>query len=657
MPAAPTRWLGVTAAAGRDHLHTPRLIGACAHLVSAYPMLSITINFFDAQPIKDPHRLLRGHLGSGGSRIEVVTIPGMKTLFWKRHLTAALTRHLEVVWLFDSDIAVHPAVFPLGSLAAVLQTTRATLLQPSIDGGTINNWLKSRQAHSSCVATTVPWVELQTPLWSGDAWAAYHDLLLSQLSDVDLAASDYGVDISWCAVARAVFPSRPACLMTPALVATHLNTHSIEASMNRSAVRQVRTCAGTCHSIQDRFQRFWRNFSHHTHACFGFDGRPSPEGPTQPLALLQQGQFALAPGGVARARQTLSNPDDGTSEAARDATYSLLGATSLHSRHAVRTRTLVRSLQALLGAMPTLKIVVNFNDGPGDGQPRAGAERDASDNARITTSWVPGSRVSFWHTVLAPKASLMKGVQYLWLFASTIALHPSVNPLPSFLGQMDAATASVSFAVTLPSTTEQPEASEPQCIARSSRRANMSTFVLLTRGAWQDFHELVASGGRMEAWESQSATSTAPWSPSAWRTHYGERLCEHGASIHEPRTWRTAFRFKRPGCLQIISPGVRLIDWRGYVDDERTELRALASWAADRRNESVRCAHSPLCATLTAMHRAAIHHADFVPLCWIHARDRAGIALDEPSRITLSRLTVERQKGRRKAAENQGASS
>ena len=111
--SVPTRWLGATAASGRDFRHTPSLIAACAAMCRTYPQLAMLVNFFDVPAVPDPSAIVRSYSG-GVDRVEGSSIPGMKTLMWKRLLTPERTRHLEALWLFDADIAVHPAAFPLG---------------------------------------------------------------------------------------------------------------------------------------------------------------------------------------------------------------------------------------------------------------------------------------------------------------------------------------------------------------------------------------------------------------------------------------------------------------------------------------------------------------------------------------------------------------
>eukprot|EP00966_Prymnesium_polylepis_P106685 2469668-Prymnesium_polylepis.1 len=55
--------------------------------------------------------------------------------------------------------------------------------------------------------------------------------VLSPVADEDLAASDFGIDVAWCAVLGTALPSRPPCVVLLGLLAMHLNTQSIEKFM------------------------------------------------------------------------------------------------------------------------------------------------------------------------------------------------------------------------------------------------------------------------------------------------------------------------------------------------------------------------------------------------------------------------------------------
>ena len=316
-PAAGARpWLAATSVHSRD-ASMAQIVGNAAAMCTHYPHLAFIVNFFDHHPL-DARALARARSG-GHPAVEGVQNAGMKTFFWKRTLTPALlrARAVTLLWLVDSDISTHPSAFPLGNLAAVLEATSATLIQPSIRAhvhGTHHNFLRTRLAHMSCVATTARFVELQSPLFAADAWAAFHERVLSSVSDEDLADSDYGIDITWCAAVRDAFPRRPACLVVPGLPATHLNTHTIERFMDTSTVGKERSCAPTCKTLMRRFGRYFKNFTHDTGTCYGLS-HGTPRGVTT-----ETGRFSIGDYGEARARAAspaarLQSPPSGATAA------------------------------------------------------------------------------------------------------------------------------------------------------------------------------------------------------------------------------------------------------------------------------------------------------------------------------------------------------
>ena len=166
-------WLGATSIHSKDQWFGRTLLSIAA-LVDNYPQLGVVVNLFDAKRVNAPGLVGRF---APPSQVEGTWVPGMKTLFWKRVLTPQRTHRLRAVWLFDCDIAVHPSAFPLGQLVGVLRATRASLMQPSVRAlvhGTYHTWLRVRNAHMSCQATTAQFVEMQTPLFTGETWAKYN---------------------------------------------------------------------------------------------------------------------------------------------------------------------------------------------------------------------------------------------------------------------------------------------------------------------------------------------------------------------------------------------------------------------------------------------------------------------------------------------------
>ena len=186
-------------------------------------------------------------------------------------LTGERLRGVRVVWLFDADVDTHPAVMPLGSLVSALLSSNASALQPVIRSagmGTDHTWLRQRPSLSTCVASTARFVEVMTPLLQVDAWAAFHEAVLSRVPDPSLAVSDFGIDVTWCAYFRERFPQRPACLVLYSAAAVHFNSNSIKRFMNASTVAQERNCAGTCKFIRRNFRRYYMNYSHDTQDCW-----------------------------------------------------------------------------------------------------------------------------------------------------------------------------------------------------------------------------------------------------------------------------------------------------------------------------------------------------------------------------------------------------
>ena len=208
--SAEQRWLGATSVHStdfrlRDHLHSIRA------LCRVHLQLSVHVNYFDRD--KPTAKALSA---AQGTRLNVSWIPGMKVLFWRKVLTTERTSGLDALWLFDSDVAVHPSVFPLGMLVAALHSTNATILQPAVRGeilGSYHRSLKTSLTHMSCLATTTKMVELMTPIFAADAWAFVLTEIISIWSDDEAGASAYGLDVVWCHAIARVFLGRPTCLV------------------------------------------------------------------------------------------------------------------------------------------------------------------------------------------------------------------------------------------------------------------------------------------------------------------------------------------------------------------------------------------------------------------------------------------------------------
>ena len=182
-------WLGAGTVHSRDRQHMQIMRSAFA-LCSQYQQLTVVMNHFDdpvpAHAPRGLHALIpQFEKLAGHNRLGTTWIPGMKGLFWKLVLTPAFVQRFSAVWMFDSDVAVHPSIFPLGSLMGVLSGTGASLLQPSIRAqwdGTYHGFLRVKHAHMSCLATTAKFVELMIPIFRMEAWAAVHRRMFARLS-------------------------------------------------------------------------------------------------------------------------------------------------------------------------------------------------------------------------------------------------------------------------------------------------------------------------------------------------------------------------------------------------------------------------------------------------------------------------------------------
>lgn len=507
-------------------------------------------------------------------------------------------------------VAVHPSAFPLGQVAGILLSTRATMLQPSVRAlvhGTHHSFLRVKPAHMSCLATTAQWVEMQTPLFAGEAWAAYHSSVLSHIADEDLAASDYGIDISWCAAVRDAFPSRPACLVTPAEAATHLNTHAIEKFMSKEVIRSVRSCAGTCHTIHRLYRSYVKNFSHHTGECYGITlGEHSQHG-----VLRGGGRFAIDGSGYARARYEIGGlrthgsagkvaplaetvavttggaGGGGNASAVDDQSRAPIsdvwfGVTSLASRgNSDRLYKMVSALLPLLKSRRNLRIAINLDDGPTDGTPRTNAPLEVSNDLRISTTWINGPRARVWKVLCDPRSDLMRGVSYVWLMDPSVGLHPSLNPISMFVEVQRATDASVVFSTppAAAANTRGDDAAivdrlaaaggatvtknDVSCAAATAKRALLGTFAVIKRDVWDTFHAKALD---------RLFTPRPPW-PRGTNIHIARALEELVCGL--------ASRLRRdpPACVEVFTPVVHILDRRASESEAKADARLLLQLA------------------------------------------------------------------------------
>ena len=238
----------------------------------------------------DTAGLVQRHTRNSTSRVEGTWVPGMKTLFWYKHLTPERTQHLQVVWVFDCDIAVHPSVLPLAQLAGALIATRATVLQPSIQAqvhGTYHTPGCASSAHT-CRASRRPRNTLRCRRRCLPATRGRDSTkVLAVIPEEGLVTSDFGLDVMWCAFLRDEFPHRPTCLVTPSATATHLNSHEIEKHMSKEVALKGALVHQDVRDAQIKLQQAASRvleelFAPHRRMLVG-GGTPWPPGLAQPL--------------------------------------------------------------------------------------------------------------------------------------------------------------------------------------------------------------------------------------------------------------------------------------------------------------------------------------------------------------------------------------
>lgn len=543
------RWLGAGSVHSEDH-DIGKIMYSIHSLCYAYPQLDVVVNHYDNPR---PKKATRGRNPTrptplaGQQRILTTWIPGFKGLFWKLALTPEFVSRFTVVWMFDSDIAVHPSVLPLGTMTASLFATGASVVQPSIRAlvhGTYHSFLRVRAAHMSCLAHTARFVELQTPVFRTDAWVAFQSKVMSLIPDEDLAQSDYGIDISWCAFLASEFPSRPPCLVLPATSALHSNTHRIERFMNATAARTVRSCAGVCRVIQKHFLGFMQNFSHDTRDCWA----ASPAG-----LQWEGGKFSLD-GSLVTARRTRSGAHSNVSleteedeaDPHRQARY--LGLVSIHSKDN-RLTTMLLSLKAVVDSVPTLRIFINYfdNDNPADSADRGQKPNVHADN-RFFYSKVPGNRIKFWVSKI--DVAMLEHIIAVWIFDPYIALYPANYPLMTFFSIRGAIQAEVlqltvrgteaaAFSDEQFALVDPPSGSNPSCAATTLSAVRWESVLI----AKDTFKALLKKFKHREYPPDDAAL--------------GKAVCHVAEKGLEDRRLDT---FKRPACAILREPRVQLLD-------------------------------------------------------------------------------------------------
>ncbi len=412
-----TRWLGATSVHSGDE-YFPTMRTSLKKLCDAHPPLSVIVNLFNRGAPEDID-VSRDH-----QRMSTTRVPGMKTAFWKAILTPERTASFQIVWLFDADVAVHPAVMPLRLYTDALLATRASILQPTMRGGGRHNGQDvratdhihlrdSRVVHSSCLVGSVHFVEVMTPLLQQDAWAAFHREVLMQIADDALELSDFGIDVTWCSFVAQTFKGRPACVAHFGAPALHLNSGSITRFMNHSNVLEERNCGRTCKTLKAKFPQHFGNRKHDMKRCWSAGGNG-----LVPTGLSRGVDESGRVHGLPKQRDTDSL---GWDEGAM-----WLGAVAIpKSFGAKQTTQLLIALRYLMNAYPALRVVINIPTIPLDDE-KFFKDTHVSD-ARFRYSNVTGSAALFWKRVLTP--AVIRGMQAVWLFDVSLVVHPSVLPL------------------------------------------------------------------------------------------------------------------------------------------------------------------------------------------------------------------------------------
>jgi len=453
------RWLGAVGIHSQDPL-LPQLQRSLHALCTVHPQLHIRLNLFDA-PEK---RVLRNFTAA---RVTLSNVPGMKALFWKRVLTPQLVVQFRALWLFDGDVAIHPSVFPLATLVNALVAVDASAAQPAIRAGHAGlttfqgHLVHKRPVSASCVITTAKSVEIMTPLFQTDGWAAFHEQVLTTIPDDKLAASAHGIDRMWCSWLRVAFPARPACVVVHSEVALHADSRSMRRYMNATAFRQGKSCSGTCQTLQRAFPGHFDSTKHDTGDCW----KQTYAGPVRTTLLR-----SLDESGAISGRQRAGNGKD--LDWGMEARW--LGAASLIDRRLRpgEVDELLKALHLLCIAYPALRVLLHASE-------QTLPSFKLSDQ-RVRASRVAGSRASFWRAALRPR--LMRQFEVLWLFDPRLIVHPSAFPI----GMLVAGLQPTDGMAVQPLINAQPNISS-RCVVRPTRRLDARCVLFRAQG-WASFH-------------------------------------------------------------------------------------------------------------------------------------------------------------------------
>lgn len=597
IPMLVDRWLGAVAIHSQDRL-LPELQASVIALCTMHNQLHVAVNHFDDSPSS---RLVSSrrpfHV-----RVWLSWVPGMKALFWKRVLSPERIREFGVVWLFDADVGVHPSVFPLAALVGALQEVNASVAQPTVRGGgkkdvpSHHQHLVHRRAvAASCVVTTASLVEVMTPLLRADAWATFHDQVLSVVPDGQLAASDRGIDQVWCGFFHAVFPDRPACVVVHSEVAMHADTRTMYRFMNATTLQQGKGCGETCQTLRRSFPRYFGSIKHDTGLCW----RQAYRG-LMPTRLVRSVDAAGAFSGI---RRSLGEEDWGL-----EAKW--LGGTSLSGRR-LREREvqdLIYALKQLCNSHPALRILLHAGakDEPNHGLLSSssisgyGAVHGLVDQ-RIRISNVDGPCALFWRVALAPKR--VRQFEIIWIFDPRLVVHPSALPI----GVLVAGLLSTSAKAIQPifSWPRREDEAPRKCTARATERMDARCVLFDARAAelgaegWQDFHKGVLT--RLKVSQLSVAEALLPdiacQSLRAAERRKAYRLLGHrlrpaclsqGSVLASMKESRQSLR--EPLCGGNISHGKQAVcdAFRKSIGGDTTEHKAEECWISNQHHGLVR---------------------------------------------------------------------
>ena len=393
-----------------------------------------------------------------------------------------------------------------------------------------------------------------------------------------------GLDIVWCAFLKNEFPGRPACLVTPSMAATHLNSHAIETYMSKDVAIKERSCTTTCKVLFSNFKSFWKNFSHHTGECYSIKGHHGLVASGSHYAVDGDGMIRARHGHGGLIRGMAAEPPESETEAVLSQVVKGLprgiGATSIGSKDK-RLSYLANALSKMCNAMPGLKLVLNVLTPEGKKSP-TGRDLDVSLDARIRTTWINGPRALFWKRVLTPEL-LVEPIDFVWIFDADLAVHPALNPLPQLVHVLKGTEASVAFARPLspsraPVASAQSRAQDENCAAATVRHAQLSLSAVFKVEAWKLFH-----GNVLKRLDDPRLEQLEPGFDMLMCGLFGKRWADTG----------------RPACVESHL-------WSTRLDERGRELTKAVTPSSSLRCEAIRC-QQPLRRLYPSAYNASDH--------------------------------------------------